>query len=260
MSFITSSIGKKVTMSLTGLFLISFLVIHLLGNFQLLSESSYGFNRYALFMTTNPLIKIVSYVLYASILYHAILGLVLVFKNRGARKNKYAVSAGNTNSPWMSRYMGILGTIILVFIVIHMNDFWREYHTEGEIDRQLYSVYQVDGVEYHDELMGPNEAPLKFVENGFTDETIAMDAHFESYTNLYLEVQEAFHNMWYVLFYVLSMAAICFHLLHGFKSSIQSLGINSPRMNRIVKIKGIIIATIIPAAFAAIPLYIFFTK
>src|SRR5438477_12369983 len=120
-----SSLGQKLIMALTGLFLCLFLVVHVSGNLQLFkNDSGLAFNQYSVFMTTNPLIKAISYILYATILYHAYKGLVLAWKNQKARPVKYAAFDGKANSPWASRNMGILGTIILVFIIIHMNDFW----------------------------------------------------------------------------------------------------------------------------------------
>ena len=94
-NFLTSSIGKKLLMSLSGLFLILFLPVHLIGNLQLLTkDAGVSFNLYSYFMTHNPLIKTVSYLLYFSILLHTIQGLLLWRKNKKARGNiGYAVSA-----------------------------------------------------------------------------------------------------------------------------------------------------------------------
>ena len=81
-------------MSLTGLFLIVFLIIHLLGNLQLLAnDGGESFNSYAYFMTTNPVIKTVSYGLYFFILLHAFLGIVIWWKNKAAKGSSYAVSS-----------------------------------------------------------------------------------------------------------------------------------------------------------------------
>ena len=259
MSFFTSSIGKKVTMSLTGLFLISFLVIHLIGNLQILKlDDGYAFNSYAEFMTSNPIIKTVSYLLYASILYHAILGLVMVFKNRVTKKIKYA-GGNKSTSPWTSRYMGILGTIMLVFIVIHMKDFWAEYKFEEGYETQRYLVMDYDG--------GQKTIAFDSMESLGNDEFVKAlekekvnDNYFETYKDMYSEVRRAFQNPLYVLLYVLSMLAIMFHLWHGFKSACQSLGMNHPNINKIIEVKGKIIAVVIPMAFAFIPLYIYFTK
>jgi succinate dehydrogenase / fumarate reductase cytochrome b subunit len=124
----SSSLGKKLIMSLTGLFLCSFLVIHLIGNLQLFkNDEGYAFNNYAYFMTHFAPIKVVSYLLYASIIIHAVYALILTTKNKAARPIGYNQSAGNENSKWNSRNMGILGTIILVFLATHMQNFWYQY-------------------------------------------------------------------------------------------------------------------------------------
>lgn len=124
--FLTSSIGKKIIMSLTGLFLCSFLLIHLIGNLQLLKDDGgLAFNVYAKFMTSNPLIKTTSYLLYGSILLHTIQGLMLWRINKKAKGN--TPGGVNKSSTFASRNMALLGTIVLVFIVIHMRQFWFEY-------------------------------------------------------------------------------------------------------------------------------------
>ena len=84
-SFLTSSLGKKVVMSLTGLFLCSFLLVHMIGNLKLFADSDgHKFNEYAEFMAHNPLIKSVSYGLYFFILLHAFQGFLIYFTNRAA--------------------------------------------------------------------------------------------------------------------------------------------------------------------------------
>ncbi|MEZ5057263.1 MAG: hypothetical protein R2879_09520 [Saprospiraceae bacterium] len=115
--FLTTSIGRKLIMSLTGLFLILFLVVHLVGNLQLLlDDGGEKFNMYAHFMTQNPLIKTISYSLYAFILIHAFQGFALWRKNRNARGVGYAVN--NTRavgtSAFASKNMGWLGTVIFI--------------------------------------------------------------------------------------------------------------------------------------------------
>jgi succinate dehydrogenase / fumarate reductase cytochrome b subunit len=129
-----SSLAKKYLMALTGLFLCLFLVGHLLGNLQLFATGPEGaekFNLYAKFMTTNPLIKVMSYLTYACIILHVIDGFVLTIQNRKARPVKYVVEKGSENSSWASRNMAVLGTILLVFIVTHMQHFWYVMHFGG---------------------------------------------------------------------------------------------------------------------------------
>src|SRR5688572_3878299 len=145
---LTSTLGRKVVMALTGLFLILFLVVHLIGNLQLLhNDGGKAFNVYAKFMTSNPLIKIVSYVNYAFILIHIVWALLLSIRNRKARGPEgYAVV--KNSSPWTSRNMGILGTLILIFLVIHLKTFWAEMHWggiatvtyDGEVVKDLYTI------------------------------------------------------------------------------------------------------------------------
>jgi succinate dehydrogenase / fumarate reductase, cytochrome b subunit len=142
---IKSSIGRKLWMALTGLFLVLFLVVHLAGNLQLIYGTQEGFNEYSQFMTTFPLIKITSYLLYASILLHAVDGFMLARSNRAARPVRYAMNKPGENSSWASRSMALLGTITLVFLIIHMKSFWYEMHF-GNIPmdangmKDLYSI------------------------------------------------------------------------------------------------------------------------
>lgn len=145
-----SSVAKKVFMALTGLFLVVFLLGHLAGNLQLLlpnvdDAARLQFNAYAKFMTTNPAVKILSYLTYFSIIFHAIDGLLLTIANRKARPIQYAVVNQAGSSHWTSRNMGVLGTIILAFIVVHMSKFWYQMHfgelgndTDG--NRDLYEA------------------------------------------------------------------------------------------------------------------------
>jgi len=101
-NFMTSSIGKKLVVTLTGLFLITFLPVHLLGNLQLLyNDGGEAFNVYAKFMTSNPLIKFISYGLYFFILLHSVMGIISAITNKSAKGSKYAVST-YANGSWMS--------------------------------------------------------------------------------------------------------------------------------------------------------------
>lgn len=214
---LATSIARKVLMALTGLFLTLFLVVHLAGNLQLIPGmgTKEGFNEYAIFMTSFPLIKITSYGLYATILGHALLGLVLTLQNRKARPEQYAYSKPSRNSNWASRNMGLLGTIIFVFIVLHMRSFWFEYHW-GELPVDANGNRDLHGI------------------------TIA-----------------AFYQWWYVLIYVVAMAALAFHLLHGFQSAFQSLGWNHPKYTPIVKRTGAVLSIALCAGFALIAVLIF---
>jgi succinate dehydrogenase / fumarate reductase, cytochrome b subunit len=212
-----SSIGRKVIMALTGLFMCTFLVVHLIGNLQLLKDDGgQAFNVYAQFMTSNPLIKIISYGNYAIILLHVFDGLFLTLQNRSARPVAYAYAEPKVGASWSSRNMGILGTLILVFLIIHMKNFWYEMHF-GSLPMATY-----EGKEYKD---------------------------------LFKIVLFAFQNPIYVGFYVLSMVAIGFHLIHGFASAFQSLGLHHSKYNELIKIVGYGFAVLIPILYALIPVY-----
>ena len=217
---LSSSLGRKVIMSLTGLFLSSFLIVHMAGNLQLFKgDNGRAFNEYTYFMTHNPVIITVSYLLYTSILVHALMAWVLTRHNQASRPVKYAYSRPEANSPWSSRNMGILGTVLLLFIIIHMRTFWYEMHF-GSVPMAEY-----DGKQYKD---------------------------------LYAVVKEAFSQWWYVLLYVISMVAIGYHLAHGFQSGFQSMGIRHTKYTPMIEFVGrYFFALIIPAAFAAMPIYVF---
>jgi succinate dehydrogenase / fumarate reductase cytochrome b subunit len=215
---LTSTLGRKLIMALTGLFLILFLIVHLIGNLQLLhADGGQAFNVYAQFMTSNPLIKTVSYLNYTFILVHIVWAILLTVRNKKARGGEgYAVS--KNSSPWTSRNMGILGTFILIFLVIHLKGFWYEMHWGG-IATAMY-----DGKEVK---------------------------------NLYAVVDQAYAQWWYVAIYVFSMLMLAFHLWHGFSSSFQSLGLNHVKYNNAINFVGKAFAIIVPALFALIPIWMF---
>ncbi|MBV6653960.1 MAG: succinate dehydrogenase cytochrome b subunit [Mameliella sp.] len=221
-NFLTSSIGRKIVMSLTGLFLIVFLLVHLVGNLQLLAgDGGEAFNLYAEFMTTNPLIKTTSYLLYAGILLHAFQGWALWRQNRKARgSERYAVKVNKVagTNGFAASNMGWLGTIIFVFIVVHMYQFWLQMKL-GATPMATY-----DGKEVKD---------------------------------LYTLVAEAYNNIGYVVFYVISMAVIGYHLIHGFHSAFQTLGINHRKYTPFIKGLGKAYAILIPAGFAIIPILMY---
>ncbi len=253
----SSTIGQKFIMALTGLFLCTFLIVHMIGNLQLF-KADYGlaFNTYAVFMTTNPLIKFVSYGLYAFILLHAVKGFLLLRKNNSARPVKYAVQNGTANSHWTSRSMGILGTMLLVFIVAHMSDFWFEYKF-GHVPYTNYSVNLATG-EVQARALDASYVQFNKIEESITT-TEAGQFKTVNVKDLYKEVAEGFKSWWLVAFYVIAMVAVAFHLYHGFKSAFQSLGLNHPKYNGLIQFIGLwVFSILIPAGFAAMPLYFFF--
>lgn len=250
---LSSSIGKKILMALTGLFLCLFLAVHLIGNLQLFNaDGGYSFNKYAVFMTTFPLIKIISYVNYALILFHAFWGLYLTYQNRQARPSRYAYE--NKSSTWSSRNMAILGTILLVYIVVHMADFWYEFHN-GHLPYTQYVEDLKTGVITTTEMPSEYTQKVKVIETfNETDKT-----RTTIYKDLYKEVSGAFKNPLLVLFYLLGMAAVAFHLIHGFQSAFQTMGLNNKKYSPIIKALGVWgFGVLVPLGFAAMPIYFFF--
>jgi succinate dehydrogenase / fumarate reductase, cytochrome b subunit len=252
---LSSSIGKKLIMALTGLFLCTFLIVHVIGNLQLFrSDEGLAFNTYTVFMSTNPVIRTISYGLYAFILIHAFDGFYLVYKNRQAR-GKVGYATVNNQSTWASRNMGLLGTILLVYIVVHMGDFWYQYKF-GYIPFKKYTIDLTEGNVIRTESM-----PGSYTLSGKIAET--MDEASLTKTvivkDLYVQAEESFSNPLLVFFYVVSMVAISFHLVHGFRSGLQTLGANHPKYNPLFNFIGVwVFAIIIPAAFAAMPIYFYF--
>ena len=221
--FFTSSIGQKLIMALSGLFLILFLVIHLAGNLQLLkNDGGEAFNVYAHFMAHNGLIQFVSKGNFAFILLHAIVGLGLWIKNGAARgAERYAVqkTRATATHPGFAKNMWILGVIIFIFILVHLWQFWLKMKM-GDV-----AEVTVDGQNIH---------------------------------NLYAEVAVAFTNLPFVLFYVVSMIVIAFHLWHGFQSAFQTIGWSHPKYTPAIRFIGKAYSILIPLGFAVIPVIFYF--
>lgn len=247
----SSTIGKKLIMSLTGLFLCLFLIVHLVGNLQLFKDDGgKAFNEYAYTMTHFAPIKVVSYLLYLSIIVHALYALIITIHNKKSRPIGYSSYNGNANSKWNSRNMGILGTIILIFIVTHMNSFWYTYHW-GELPHVEYRTNIQTGQTTVNELDAASFSEFaSYTENG-EQVVVAKD--------LYKTVYYTFETWWLVAFYVLAMVALGFHLAHGFNSAFKTLGFDHNRYTPTIKLLGIwIFGILIPLGFASMPLYIFF--
>ncbi|MCB0760538.1 MAG: succinate dehydrogenase cytochrome b subunit [Flavobacteriales bacterium] len=123
--WLSTSIGRKFFMALTGLFLITFITLHLAINL-LTMVSKDAFNEASHFMATNPLIQVMQYVLAAGFLIHIVMGINLTLKNKSARPEKYAYNRPSANSGFSSRSMIITGMLVLVFLVLHLRDYFVE--------------------------------------------------------------------------------------------------------------------------------------
>lgn len=297
-------------MALTGLFLCLFLVGHLAGNLQLITnmgiEGKRAFNEYAYFMGTNPLIKVMAYLTYISILFHAIDGILLTIQNRKARPVRYAHEKANANSKWYSRSMAVLGSLVLIFIVLHMQNFWWKakysdtpmpahkevgyapevnatqtaiedaekevyYTTDGKFissdevtpvytkDKKIALYPNVETIKKYDPNYTPVGNGIK-VADGYKDLHSLVFAFFGHDKTKEAGLGANEYALVYVLFYVIAMAVLSFHLMHGFASAFQSLGLNHRKYNKLIKTVGSIFAIVVPALFAIIPVIIYLTK
>ena len=147
-----SSVAKKTLMALTGLFLCLFLVVHLMGNSLLFlpeADARPSFNSYAKLLSGLTVIQIAAFATYGAILAHAVLAAVVTRKNRRSAGEAYAHQDPGATSAWYTRWMGLLGTVLLVFIVIHLWDFWYPYKfgdsvsLDADGNKDLYAIVSV---------------------------------------------------------------------------------------------------------------------
>jgi succinate dehydrogenase / fumarate reductase cytochrome b subunit len=226
--FFTSSVGKKFVMALSGLFLISFLVVHVGINAciyaDLLDDSDNGeiFNIAAHFMGAYYVIRILEVGLFVGFFIHIIQGYVLEAKNMSRRKTGYQVPMGSKGSRWYRKSMGLLGTLILLFLIIHISHFW----VPSRITHTLEPVrYGGAPVEYH---------------------------------NLYARMYETFQTWWIVLIYILGCFSLAWHLLHGFQSAFRTLGVSNTKWIGVARAAGAAFSIIVPLLFAFMPVSMFF--
>jgi succinate dehydrogenase / fumarate reductase cytochrome b subunit len=220
-NFFTSSIGKKLMMALAGLFLVVFLLVHLGINLTLiLFEDPRIFNIAAHFMATNLVIKIVEVVLFGAIILHILYGIILQILNWLARPLRYRI-ANYAQTSFFSKFMIHTALIILAFLVIHLVDFYFKAKF-GHVGEVVYN-----GKHYHD---------------------------------LGTLVIEKFRIGGFVIFYIASFLFLGFHLLHGFQSAFQTLGMNHKVYTPLVKTLGVLYTLIVVAGFTTIPLVIYFSR
>ncbi|WP_333878105.1 succinate dehydrogenase cytochrome b subunit [Flavobacterium sp.] len=272
-ALLKSSLAKKYWMALTGLFLCLFLAGHLAGNLQLIFSDASAFNKYALFMTTNPAVKILSYLTYFSILFHAFDGFLLTYQNIKARPIGYAKNNPSKNSSFSSRNMAVLGTLILVFIVTHMVNFWAKMHFDKNMPLQTITVEQMgqkmdyyvttdNGKFYPADASQLEQMGLEIRNRTEFYNKQANVKMAEGYKDLHKITVAFFKNSKFgliaTLAYVLAMFVLAFHLWHGFQSAFQSMGLNHPRYTPFIKGFGKAFAVLVPLLFAIIPVYIHF--
>lgn len=218
-SIFTSSIGKKLLMSLAGIFLIVFLLVHMgINLLVIIYDDPMIYNKAAHFMSSNILIKIFEIVLICGILLHVIYALVLQLQNWIARPKRYN-KANYSNTSFFSKFMIHTAAIILVFLSIHFVDFYfkAKFGHGAEI--------LVDGVMYHD---------------------------FAS------EIFDKFKMLPFVIFYIAAFVFLGFHLIHGFQSAFKTLGLDNKKYNPAIQVLAIIYSVLVVAGFSIIPLVIYY--
>ena len=234
-NLLTASIGQKLLMSVSGLFLILFLFVHLLLNSFLLLDGVMGleegqlFNAGSHFMATNPLIKVIEPVLALGFMVHIVYSLILTFQNRKARgPQRYASGNKTTGVEWASQNMLVLGIAIFAFLIVHMIDFFLRMRGY---------------IAWH-----PAEVEFPFFGTTATGE------------DGYSLVNSTFQNLSVVIIYIIGSVALSFHLAHGFWSSFQTIGWNNTTWMPRLKWISNIVAIILGGGFTVIALgqYLFF--
>ena len=206
-------------MSLTGIFLISFLVVHVGINACIwANDGGQMFNLASHFMATTIVIRIVEVGLFAGLILHIIQGLIVEIQNRSRRRIGYAVTMGNKGSKWYSRSMGLLGTLLLFFLVMHLSHFW---------------------------------VPSRFTE------LPTIDINGKEVANQYAEIIRVFQSPVVVTLYVLGCISLMYHLLHGFQSAFRTLGVPNGKYISIIKGVGFGFAVIVSLAFAMMPISVY---
>lgn len=216
MGFITSSIGKKIIVSFSGLFLALFVTIHLAGN-MLLFVGPDAFNLYTYNMTQNKgILYTLEVILIAGFLTHIILTALASHQNRKARPVNYATRQTLGMSTIFSSNMGITGSYILIFLIVHLRTF--KFGEAGMVE-----VWGVPGAMVID---------------------------------MYQIVTMSFSNsVIYSLFYILAMILLGGHMSHGAQSAFKSLGFYDTRMRNFFRTVSVTLGIIVGAGFSTIPIY-----
>jgi succinate dehydrogenase / fumarate reductase cytochrome b subunit len=210
-NFFSSSIGKKLTMAITGTFLILFLIVHAGINACIfLNDGGTTFNEVAHFMSHNWIMRFLEIGLFAGFIVHIIQGLMLTRQNNQARPVGYAFNQPGKNSSWYSRSMAILGTLLLLFLIMHLAHFY--------VGTKI-ALYGGD------------------------------HPH-----NLFEEMKSVFSIQWIVILYTIGVAALFWHLYHGFQSAFQTFGIHHKRYTPMLQMIGTAYSIIICLLFALMPI------
>lgn len=213
--FFRSTIGKKYLMGLAGLIWAGFVFAHMAGNL-LIFVSPEVYNLYSYALTSGKILYVAEAILVLALIVHVYLALNLTLQNRSAKGSRYAVKAtGNKKARFASTTMGIQGSVILVFIILHVATF--KYGT--------YYETTVNGVVMRD------------------------------LARLFTEI---FQNPGYVVWYVVALVLLGFHLSHGVGSVFQSFGWMNGRYQPLLRKISVIYAVVVAAGFISQPVYVYF--
>ena len=171
------------------------------------------FNDAASFMAHNPVIRIMEIGLFAGLIAHVVQAYILAAQNNKARPVKYEVANGAANSKWYSRSMTMLGTLLLLFLVVHLGNFW----------------------------IPTKQAVFSGKEH-----------------NTFHNITETFKNPLLVGLYLAGVISLAYHLMHGFQSAFQTLGLNHKKYTPIIQRLGFWFSIIVPLLFAAMPIGVYF--
>ncbi|MEM7551243.1 MAG: succinate dehydrogenase cytochrome b subunit [Bacteroidota bacterium] len=212
---------RKSIIAGSGLFLCVFLVVHLSANCILLLPESIArdlYNSYSTTLRESPLIKVVAYLLYLSILLHVIYAAIVTYINRKAKPDKYVANKSLENSSFASQNMGWLGVLILIFIIVHLANFWAR------------------------------------IKLGI-GESVGMDSNGN--VDVYEVTYSLFQNAYYVLFYSVLSIPLGYHLNHGLKSGFKTLGFYHKKGLTLLAKVSLVYAVVISVGFGIIPIVVY---
>ena len=211
-----SSLGRKVVMSVTGLFLLLFVTFHVLMNAVALI-SPRGYNIVCEFLGANWYALIATVILAAGFVFHIIYAFWLTLQNRKARGNdRYAVTTRPKSVEWASQNMLVLGIVVVAFLIVHLVQFWAKM--------QLVEVMHQVGCE-------TEAAAVVYAADGMH------------------HIANAFSQIWTLPVYVIGLIALWFHMTHGFWSAFQSIGVSNNKWIPRFKTLGNWWSTIVVALF-----------
>ncbi|GAB4425295.1 MAG: succinate dehydrogenase/fumarate reductase cytochrome b subunit [Bacteroidia bacterium] len=263
----SNSVGRKYVMGLTGLFLVSFLFVHLGGNALLfIDDGGVAFNAFVRFMTTNPVIHVMEWVLFGGFILHIVYAAILTRQNNLARPDRYVFSGNKgKSSTWFSRNMGLTGTIVLAFLVIHIVMFWGRY----KFGESMGTVSIEEAYTYSWKVMEDfTPEGLVLVKKGeYVDFEDLAQARLMNASETQVQgismtevVKASFSNPFISLFYVLAMGLLALHLSHGFQSAFRTLGLVHNKYTPLIQGAGYVIAIVVPFIFAMMPVVYFFFR